>query len=256
MASTTGVPPRRPSQNEEEAVVRDETEGEPLLGRPGDASQPEGKSALNNLVLGTGIIAQLGIGLLLVLVWASVLSKPVILFSGHPLSQSLAVAILVQSVLFLQPTHTSDQKLAGQRVHASLNLLALAALAVGVALVEANKARSHGPHMHSAHAWAGAVALAAMAAQYLVGFTMWAAPALYGGEDRAKAVWKYHRWSGYAILLLLLVTVNLATETDYVRNVLKLKLWAVFLLSVVVALGVYPRIQKQKLGLGGSRIAL
>lgn len=77
---------------------------------------------------------------------------------------------------------------------------------------------------------------------------MWAIPALYGGEQNAKSVWKYHRWSGYIVFVLLLATVISAVDTDFNRNVLKLKLWAVLLLSVLTLIGVVPRIQKQKLG--------
>lgn len=77
---------------------------------------------------------------------------------------------------------------------------------------------------------------------------MWATPSLYGGEQKAKSIWKYHRYSGYVILVLLLATVCSATQTDYNNNVLKMKLWATLLLSILVLVGVFPRIQKQKLG--------
>jgi cytochrome b-561 len=50
MASATGVPETRPSDAEETGFTSRETE--PLLGRPGDAAQEEGKSIFNNLVLG------------------------------------------------------------------------------------------------------------------------------------------------------------------------------------------------------------
>lgn len=49
MASATGVPSRMPPDEE---IARNEQEAEPLLGRPGDASQVQGMSLLKNLVLG------------------------------------------------------------------------------------------------------------------------------------------------------------------------------------------------------------
>lgn len=55
MASATGVPETRPSDTEETGLTGRETE--PLLGRPGDAAQEEGKSVFNNLVLGMSISA-------------------------------------------------------------------------------------------------------------------------------------------------------------------------------------------------------
>lgn len=201
-----------------------------------------------NLILGTGIVAQFGIVLLAVLIWASVLTKPLILFSGHPLAQSLAVLTLAQSILSLQPTHTAEQKRVGQRVHAALNLVAFLLLVTGVTIIEYNKISNHGAHFHSIHGYLGIITSLILLLQYGVGFTMWATPALYGGEQNAKSVWKYHRWSGYTVLVLLLATVVSAVDTDYNKNVLKIKLWAVLLLSVLTLVGIIPRIQKQKLG--------
>ncbi|KAL6908382.1 eukaryotic cytochrome b561 domain-containing protein [Trichoderma evansii] len=254
MASATGIPETRPSDTEETGLTSRETE--PLLGRAGDAAQEEGKSALNNLVLGTGIIAQIGIWLLIVLIWASVFTKPLILFSGHPLAQSFAVLVLVQSILSLQPTHTLEQKRLGQRIHALLNLVAFLSLVAGVTIIEYNKVKNNNPHFHSVHAYLGVITTVILLLQYLVGFTMLVTPKLYGGEENAKAIWKYHRFSGYFVLLLLLATINSATATDYNKNVLKLKLWATLVLSILVVIGIYPRIQKQKLGLGRPTLSL
>ncbi|RCI16989.1 hypothetical protein L249_2306 [Ophiocordyceps polyrhachis-furcata BCC 54312] len=244
MASSTGIPARS------EAGRPEPSDAEPLLGRPGDVLQRRNTSFARNFVMGTASLAQLGAILGLVLVWASVFNKPLILFSAHPLLQSLAVFVLIQSVLSLQPTHTSEQKRLGQLVHASLNLLALCLLIAGVTIIEYNKVSSGGPHFHSFHGYLGVIVSIVLLIQYVVGFTMWAVPALYGGEVRARAVWKYHRYSGYLVLLLLLVTVCSAADTDYNRNVLHMKLWAAILASALVVLGVFPRIQKYKLGLG------
>lgn len=198
---------------------------------------------------GTAGIAQFGAILLFILIWVTIFTKPLSLFSGHPLAQSLAILTLIQSILFLQPTHTAEQKRIGQRVHASLNLLAFLFLVTGVVIIEYNKVRSGHGHFSSVHGYLGVITSIVIGAQYLVGFTMWATPVLYGGVDNAKVLYKYHRWSGYLILILLLATVAAATETSYNLSVLKLKLWAMILLSVLVLVGVFPRIHKYKLGL-------
>ena len=158
---------------------------------------------------------------------------------------------MAQSVLSLQPTHTAEQKRVGQRVHAILNLVAFLILVAGVTVIEYNKIKSNGVHFHSVHGYLGVITSIVLLLQYGVGFTMWATPSLYGGVDNAKAVWKYHRWSGYTVFVLLLATVASAVETPYNKNVLKLKLWAVLSLSIVTLVGIVPRIQKQKLGLRG-----
>ena len=201
-----------------------------------------------NACVGTGIIAQFGIVLLVILVWVSVFTKPLILFSGHPLAQSLGILFLIQSVLSLQPTHTPEQKRIGQKFHASLNLLAFLSLLSGIIVIEYNKVVNGLPHFHSVHAYLGVSASIVLLLQYLVGFTMFLTPALYGGVDNAKAVWKYHRLSGYLVLVLLLVTVCSAVETDFNKSTLKLQLWSVILLSLLVLVGVIPRIQLFKFG--------
>jgi len=122
-------------------------------------------------------------------------------------------------------------------------------LVAGVTIIEYNKEKSHGQHFHSVHGYLGVMTSMVLLLQYLVGFTMWATPKLYGGEQNAKAIWKYHRISGYLSLVLLLATINSATQTYYTEHVLKLKLWATLILSVLVVVGVFPRIQKQKVGL-------
>lgn len=184
-----------------------------------------------------------------IMIWVSVFTKDLILFSGHPLAQSLAVLTLIQSILSLQPTHTAEQKRQGRWVHASLNLAAFLFLLVGVVIIEYNKVANNMDHFHSLHGYLGVITSFVLLTQYLVGFTMWATPSLYGGEENAKSIWKYHRISGYLVLVLLLATVCTAVETSFNKDTLKLKLWAMVALSALILVGILPRIQLQKLGL-------
>lgn len=88
-----------------------------------------------------------------------------------------------------------------------------------------------------------------MLVQALVGVTQYWVPSIYGGQDNAKAIWKYHRASGYVVLVLGLTTVAAATQTDFNQNVLHIRLWVVIVSSVLVLAGVLSRIKLQKLGL-------
>ncbi|KAJ2990569.1 hypothetical protein NUW58_g2882 [Xylaria curta] len=297
MASATGIPQQTPINPDAGGQIG---ETEPLLGRPGDASQRDGAPIIKNLVLavhydgilypaidlyldnwvvfvlfdsailqsqfypcrpspiamakliqssGTGVIAEIAALLLVATVWASVFLQPLILFSVHPLAQSLGILVLLQSILVLQPTHTGPQKLVGQKIHAGLNLLSFVIFLVGVVGIEVNKFRYNGPHFHSVHGYLGVITSIWILIQYLVGFTMFGVPALYGGEANAKKIWKYHRSSGYVLLILMLATTTSAVKTEYNQDVLGLKLWATILINVLIIIGVYPRIKKHKLGL-------
>jgi hypothetical protein len=207
--------------------------------------------------VGTGIIAEIGVLILCCDIWAHIASHPVIFFSGHPISMSIAIFTLTQSILFLQPIAPENlgRKRRGQYVHAALNLVTFIAIVIGFAIIEVNKISSNGRHFHSTHALLGVSTLLLLIMQYVVGFTMWMTPSLYGGEARAKSLYKYHRYSGYFILLMILATAVTATLTGYNQYVLGVGLWVASLGAFLIAIGVFPRIQKQKLGFGGEPTA-
>ena len=74
-------------------------------------------------------------------------------------------------------------------------------------------------------------------------------PGVFGGVDKAKATWKYHRYGGYLLLVLVLATVVSAMDTDYNKGVLDIKMWAVGVSVGLIVVGVFPRIQLYKLGI-------
>ena len=271
MASATGVPQALP-----EHIERADSglpEEEPLLGRPGDACLPEGQPLYRNLYLGTfalplpfrlslcpsliplpgtAPIAQAGVLLLTILVWASIFLHPLSLFSFHPLLNSSAILFSTQAILILQPTHTQTQKRQGTLTHFTINFLAIDALIAAFVIIEYNKFAHKAPHFTSVHGKLGLITYCLLAIQALVGFTQYFVPSLYGGIDNAKAMYKWHRFSGYIILVMMLATVIAATQTTTGKNFLELKTWSVALASVLVLVGLLPRIRRAKLGyLGG-----
>ncbi|KAF2233770.1 hypothetical protein EV356DRAFT_503310 [Viridothelium virens] len=233
MASATGIPSHVGEQ-------------EPLLGGPGDASQKD-KPLYHNFAIGTATVAQAGIWVLTAIIWGAVFSHDLIFFSAHPLLNSAAILLLTQGILVLQPTYTAQQKKQGTYVHATLNDLALAAAIAGLVVIEINKA-DHGGHFESPHAILGLITYIAMALQAIVGITQYFVPQIYGGESNAKKLYKYHRMSGYVILILALATICAATTTGFNLNVLHMQLWAIIVASVLTVVGVFARIKKQKLG--------
>jgi hypothetical protein len=85
--------------------------------------------------------------------------------------------------------------------------------------------------------------------QAFVGFTQYFTPNLYGGEDKAKSIYKWHRMAGYVIATLGLATVCAATWTDYSKSMAHIQHWAVIVASVLVLVGIVPRIKLEKFGL-------
>ncbi|KAH8670357.1 eukaryotic cytochrome b561-domain-containing protein [Tricladium varicosporioides] len=242
MASATGIPNGIPNLNEQNG------EEEPLLGRAGDVAQQEGRALYHNLFMGTAVIAQAGIILLTASVWANILLSDLMLFSAHPLLNSAGLLFLTQSILILQPTHTATQKRQGTIAHALINNFAADALVAGLVVIEVNKFAHNGIHFKSPHAILGLITYILLAIQAFVGATTYFTPRLYGSVDQAKSLYKYHRMSGYVVLTVMLATMCAATQTDFNKNVLDIKLWAILISSILVLVGVLPRIKKQKLG--------
>ncbi|KAL9114040.1 MAG: hypothetical protein Q9227_001812 [Pyrenula ochraceoflavens] len=242
MSSATGIPQRTPAAG-------DAREDEPLLGRPGDASQPEEKGLQNNLVIGTAVLAQAGIWILAALVWSGVFMHDLSLFVVHPLLNSAGLVFLTQAILILQPTHTQDQKIVGTHWHFTFNLIGILILIAGLIIIEYNKGLDPSHHWKSVHAYLGVLTYILIVVQALVGFAQFYLPnAIFGSVDTAKSVYKYHRASGYIILLLALATVCAATYTPANSGLLQIQPWAVIVASVLVVLGVAPRIKKYKFG--------
>lgn len=156
--------------------------------------------------------------------------------------------LFTAGILVVQPTHTKSQKKTGAFVHASLNDVAFLAALAGLIVIEYNKFSHAGKHFRSVHAILGLMTYILVVVQASVGAGMFFAPAIFGGEDKAKQLYKYHRMSGYLGLVLMLATVCAATKTSYVEGYLKMKLWTVVMASVVILAGVMPRLRKSKLG--------
>jgi cytochrome b-561 len=184
------------------------------------------------------------------LVWAGIFLNPLVpLFSPHPLLQSAGVFVLVQAILILQPTWTPEAKTQGARVHAALHLLSFLIFAAGVTIIEVNKGTNPKAHFHSVHAYLGIVTTVLLFGQYVFGLLMWGFPQVFGGVDNAKRFYRYHRWGGYTLFILVLATVASATHTDYNKNVLDIKLWSVLVAEILILVGILPRASLQKLGL-------
>ncbi|KAH9869702.1 hypothetical protein IAQ61_006914 [Plenodomus lingam] len=241
MASATGIP--------NATAIRGASEEEPLLGSRGDASQLHGQPLYLNLWIGTAPIAQAGIWILAAIVWGAILSHKLIFFSAHPLLNSAGFLLAIQAALVLQPTHTPEQKRAGTVAHFALHLIGVSALTAGLIVIEMNKAGPGHEHFASAHARLGLAFYVLVYVQALVGFTQYYVPSLYGSVDRAKSIYKYHRLAGYLIAVLGLATICASSWTTYSLNVLHMQHWAVVVASVLVLVGVVPRIRLSKFGL-------
>ncbi|KAK1832195.1 cytochrome b ascorbate-dependent protein 3 [Podospora conica] len=227
-------------------------ETEPLLGRPGDALLPASSPIHNNLYLGTAPLALLGLLILLITIPHAIFTHPRLpLVSPHPLLQTTGYLLLVLAILILQPTSSLNPsaKRRARIWHAALQGGSALCFVAGIGVIEANKVVNRGEHFHSAHGVLGVASGVVLVGQYVFGVVMWLVPAGWLGveEERARGWWRWHRYSGYAVLGLLTLTVVSAAGTPYVGGVLEVKGWVVAMAGVLVVVGVFPRIQLGKL---------
>ncbi|KAJ5436454.1 Cytochrome b561 eukaryote [Penicillium cf. griseofulvum] len=240
MASATGIPQIHP-----DTIPQDD---EPLLGRPGDVTQRSDENIYRNLFTGTASVAQAGIWILAALVWQGILAQPLSFFTPHPLLGISALLLQVQAALILQPTATPQQKRTGTRIHYSLQLLSVVLFVSAFVIIEINKG-SH-PHFVSPHGILGLVTYITIVLQAVVGVIQYFLPVtVLGSVDAGKRIYKYHRQSGYVLLLLEMATVVAATQTDYNLMAIHISLWGVLVSVVLILAGVGARIKKHKLGL-------
>lgn len=137
----------------------------------------------------------------LVLVWGLVFSvfslTSLPLFGYHPIVQSLALLLLLQSVLTLQPTSQSQpsQKQSAFKVHQVINLLLVLPLfTVGVAIMWYLHDQPGAAHFVSWHGKLGFTGLIWAWLQVAVGVAVTAFNGkLIGGPTKAKAMYKWHR---------------------------------------------------------------
>ncbi|KAJ3997210.1 hypothetical protein F5050DRAFT_1879976 [Lentinula boryana] len=132
-------------------------------------------------------------------------------FLLHPTLESLAMLFFTYGILTLQPTSQPRTKAAGLSRHQSAILfMAFPALLIGVFAIVMNKFELDKRHFRSWHSVLGIIATGWILIQISIGgASVWFGGKAFGGGMKAKAVWKYHRLSGYILFPLLLVTVDL-----------------------------------------------
>ncbi|TIC66663.1 hypothetical protein E3Q02_01791 [Wallemia mellicola] len=173
-------------------------------------------------------------------------------FVFHPLFQTFGLTVLVIAVLTLQPATAGTRKVRSFERHRKLiGYLALPAFLVGSSAMFYNKHLHGALHFTTWHSTAGLSVGVLLTIQSLVGlgFTM-------PSKEKPllpKTLYKYHRLSGYFILLpLLLLTVALGVgHSTWATTQASLTIRVLFvdLPALLIVLSLWARLRKQKLGL-------
>jgi len=173
-------------------------------------------------------------------------------FAFHPPSQALALTFFTLGTLTLQPTRQPKHKEVGLRWHQVIQLgLGLPIILFGSISMFINKIDHHAPHFTTWHAKFGLLALIWLALHIIIGAaSVWIPVRAFGSVDNGKALWKWHRLSGYLLTVWFFLTVHLAgghadwvvAETSFTE-----RFWIYTILPITAIFGIGLRIRTWKL---------
>ncbi|KAI0747970.1 hypothetical protein C8Q80DRAFT_1169371 [Daedaleopsis nitida] len=195
------------------------------------------------------------VGVFVVVTWVMTLSNhptELGLFFFHPILQSLSIAMFTYGILTLQPTSQAKTKAAGLTRH-QLAMIALGvpAISLGTIAIVWRKYIHESPHFTTWHGTIGITSIAWMVAQVIIGGgSVWFNGKLFGGNPKAKLLWKYHRLSGYLLFPLFLLAAYLggAWSSWSEKNSAYVVRLLAFTLSPIVLLGaVLVRVRTSKM---------
>ncbi|KAJ7702370.1 hypothetical protein B0H17DRAFT_143101 [Mycena rosella] len=200
-------------------------------------------------------LALSGAALFMTITWVIVLVNSPLnwgWFAFHPLLQSLAMFLFTYGILTLQPTSQPKTKAAGLARHQYAILLAgFPAIFLGTSAVWYNKFAEGASHFKSWHGKLGIISLGWICIQVLLGGgSVWFGGAAFGGGSKAKAIWKYHRLSGYVLFGLLTFTSHLGGGWSNWGNKyspLSMRIVAYWIALVACISGLYMRLRPSKM---------
>ncbi|KAJ7286051.1 hypothetical protein C8J57DRAFT_1286589 [Mycena rebaudengoi] len=173
-------------------------------------------------------------------------------FALHPLLQSLSLFLFTYGIITLQPTSQPKTKAAGLVRHQYAMLgVAFPLIFVGTFSVWYNKSVEGKKHFYTWHGRFGIGAMAWIVVQILLGGgSVWFGGAAFGGGSKAKALWKYHRLSGYILFALLFCTAHLGgawSNWGMKFSPLVIRIIAFAIAPIACLAGVYARVRTSKM---------
>ncbi|KAI7875605.1 hypothetical protein K492DRAFT_173199 [Lichtheimia hyalospora FSU 10163] len=204
------------------------------------------KDKASVIVLNAGLLLFIG------LVVSVLVRIPFNLFTYHPIFMTLFIICCTEGVVLLQPTRTPQEKKRGLRHHAIVQAIGYTSAIVGFTTIVYNKVVSDKEHFTSLHGQLGLALFCYLFCQSLFGLLISYLPTLvFGNVATAKRLWKFHRMTGYLLLVLVWLTAQLGVRADYMINNLwsdKL-MWLHWVALLLVAVGVVARIRLWKWGI-------
>lgn len=175
-------------------------------------------------------------------------------FAFHPPLQILSIGLFCLGILTLQPTNLARPKTkarASSRHQLIMFALGLPSIIFGTSAIWFAH-RSGSGHSHHSKSWHGALGIAAlvwMGVQIILGGgSVWFGGRLFGSDP--KRIYKYHRASGYLLIVLFLFVVHLggAWSNFALKNSNTLFRFLAYLVApILIITGIASRIRFNKM---------
>ncbi|KAG6909835.1 hypothetical protein DXG01_015108 [Tephrocybe rancida] len=218
-----------------------------LMGQEEQILKPEGRQG-DLLAAWTALV-------LVIVTWTAILSRDPLgagWFAFHPTLQTLALALFTYGIVTLQPTSQPKTKAAGFTRHqAAMFFVGFPAILLGTSAIAYNKWIHNTEHMTTWHGTFGYLTIIWIITQVaLGGGSVWFKGAAFGGGAKAKALWKYHRLSGYLLFPTLLFTAHLGGAWSHwgERAIPSpLQFVAYTLAPLLIVIGIVTRVRPSKM---------
>jgi len=226
------------------------TPTDPLMGSNEQHLRDEYRRG-DNLALYTALGSAL---VLLLSTWTIILSnnpKGLSWFAFHPTLNTFAILCFTYGILTLQPTSQPKTKADGLQRHQAAMAIGMVSLLLGSSSVYNYKTLHGADHFTTWHATFAFITASWLIVQASIGgATVWADGAIFGGAHRAKRLWKYHRLSGYLVILSLFTTVHLGGGwstwvEDHSGHPARLVAYTLAPLGILVS--IYSRVRPSKM---------
>ncbi|KAK7693294.1 hypothetical protein QCA50_002861 [Cerrena zonata] len=174
------------------------------------------------------------------------------LFTWHPLLMSLGIVLFSYGILTLQPTSRPKTKASGLVRHQlAMFVLGYPAVLLAFGAIWYNKYRGGHSHFTTWHGLFGIISISLSILQVGLGAgSVWFDGKLFGGNPRAKLVWKYHRALGYINFPLYIFTAYLGgawSNWTALHSVFVVRLFAYWIAPFVLIGALFSRMRLSKM---------
>ncbi|CAG8829987.1 40633_t:CDS:2 [Gigaspora margarita] len=199
-----------------------------------------------NMAFVSFLLASSGVLLFSGTVWYITYNAEYILFIWHPTLMALTIFMATFGTLILQTTAKQEERNVGLNWHKLFQSVAFIAVIAGFTIIVTFKNQYKKDHFTSAHGKAGVFTFSYLLVQAIFGSILVNFPGVVGGLSKAVRMYKYHRFSGYFLLVLLYITALGGTQADWTRGQFD-HIWVWLLAIVLVGVGVATRAKSSKL---------